>query len=258
MASKKSVKKNKKSKEKLSLKQEYKKSWKYLKETKNYLWIIAGIFLIMALVGFFIPAPEFISESIMKLINEIIGRTKDMTSPELIAFIISNNVQTSFLGMIFGFVLGIFPIITTIINGYILGFVSALAMNLEGGVHLLRLIPHGIFELPAIIISLGLGLKLGDKFIEERIKVKKKILRISVISLSTIVSLLSVYLLYLKSIALLGVILFLVLVLVFILIFSNKVLKLEIIKAIRVFLLIILPLLLIAGIIEGLLIFLLN
>jgi stage II sporulation protein M len=201
---KKSVKKKK---EDFSLKQEYKKSWEYLRKSKNYLWTIVIIFLIMVIIGFLVPAPEFLSEKIMQLIEEIINKTQGMSSLELIAFIIGNNVQTSFLGMILGFVFGIFPIMTTIINGYLLGFVGFISVNSDGWVSLLKLLPHGIFELPAVIIALGLGLKLGT------FPFKKN---------------------------------------------PRKSLRESLENSTRVFLLIVLPLLLIAGIIEGFLIFLIN
>jgi stage II sporulation protein M len=202
---KKSVKKKKK--EEFSLKQEYKKSWEYLRKSKNYLWAIVIIFLTMAIIGFLVPAPEFISEKIMQLIEEIINKTQGMNSLELIAFIIGNNVQTSFIGMILGFIFGIFPIITTVINGYLLGFVGFISVNSNGWVSLLKLLPHGIFELPAVIIALGLGLKLGT------FPFKKN---------------------------------------------PRKSLREFLENSTRVFLLIVLPLLLIAGIIEGALIFLIN
>jgi stage II sporulation protein M len=202
---KKSVKKKKK--EEFSLKQEYKKSWEYLRKSKNYLWAITIIFLTMAIIGFLVPAPEFISEKIMQLIEEIINKTQGMSSLELVAFIIGNNVQTSFIGMVLGFIFGIFPIITTVINGYLLGFVGFISVNSSGWVSLLKLLPHGIFELPAVIIALGLGLKLGT------FPFKKN---------------------------------------------PRKSLREFLENSTRVFLLIVLPLLLIAGIIEGVLIFLIN
>jgi stage II sporulation protein M len=262
MGKKKGVEKNKKSKikkkEKINLKQEYAESWDYIKKSKNYFWIIAALIIITALIGFFIPAPEIISSEILKIINEIIEKTQNMGSLELISFIITNNIQTSFLGMIFGFILGIFPIITAAINGYLIGFVSAMSVGLEGGLSLIKLLPHGIFELPAIILALGLGIKLGDKFVEEIFRIKKSYLRITIIFLSIITTSLLAYLSYLKSLTLTGAIIFFVMIFAIIMIFSNKALKLESIKAIRVFVLIIFPLLLIAGIIEGSLILLLN
>lgn len=194
-------------KESLDLKQEYKKSWNYLKSSKKYFLIVITIMIIMALIGFFLPAPEFISSEIMKVLEELVVKTQDMSQLEIITFIIANNVQTSLFGLIFGLILGIFPIITAVVNGYLLGFVSSMSVSLEGTSSLLKLLPHGIFELPAVIIALGLGIKLGT------IPFKKN---------------------------------------------TKKTLKEYLENSIRVFLLIILPLLLIAGIIEGALIFLIN
>jgi stage II sporulation protein M len=42
------------------------------------------------------------------------------------------------------------------------------AVNLNGFTVVWRLFPHGIFELPAIIISLGLGFKLGVEIFTKR------------------------------------------------------------------------------------------
>ena len=56
-------------------------------------------------------------------------------------------------------------IILIVFNGYVLGFVAELAVkspkNPLGILILWKLVPHGIFELPAILISIGLGIKLG-------------------------------------------------------------------------------------------------
>jgi stage II sporulation protein M len=62
---------------------------------------------------------------------------------------------------VLGVLLGIFPFLTAISNGYLLGFASKITAESQGLLVLWRLIPHGIFELPAIIISTGIGIKLG-------------------------------------------------------------------------------------------------
>ena len=64
--------------------------------------------------------------------------------------------------MILGIFFGIFPLWFTLQNGYVLGFVSSISVGEAGIGSLWRIIPHGIFELPAIFISLGLGIKLGS------------------------------------------------------------------------------------------------
>ena len=150
-----------KNKKNFNIIEEYKKSWNFVKESRNFIYSIMGIFFIFSLIGFFIPTPSIISEQILKFIKELLLKTQNMGYFELIKFIFFNNTQSSFFGMIFGIVLGIFPLIAVIANGYVLGFVASLAVNSEGILVLWRLLPHGIFELPAIFISLGLGLKIG-------------------------------------------------------------------------------------------------
>ena len=151
----------KKKKQKFSLKKEYQKSWNYLKESKKFIWIVIWIFIASALIGFFIPAPEIISQKIFEFIKEILLKTDGMSQSQLISFIFLNNVQSSFYGMIFGVFIGIFPIIFIAVNGYLLGFVANLAIQEGGLFSLWRIFPHGIFELPAVFISFALGLRIG-------------------------------------------------------------------------------------------------
>jgi stage II sporulation protein M len=158
-------------KKEFNLKKEYKKSWNYLKESRNFIYFIATIFLISILVGFFIPAPDSIVKQILEFIQELLEKTQGMSQGELIKFIFLNNLQSSFFGMIFGVLLGIFPVITTIANGYLLGFITSTIVESGESLTLLRILPHGVFELPALFISLGLGLKFGT-FIFQKRKVK--------------------------------------------------------------------------------------
>ena len=197
--------KSKKKKSEFSLLEEYKLCWNYIKDSKNFIYFIMAIFVFFILVGFFLPVPETLAEQIFKFIQELIDKTKDLSQIELIKFIFLNNIQSSFVGMLFGGVLGIFPIIGAIFNGYLIGFVAAYSVESGGFLVLLNLVPHGIFELPAIFLSLGLGLRLG-MFVFEKNRFKK----------------FSIYFL----------------------------------NSLRVFILIVLPLLIIAALIEGSLIFL--
>ena len=94
--------------------------------------------------------------------KELLEKTKGMDCFEMIRFIFFNNIQSSFTGLIFGVVLGIFPLIATISNGYLLGFVGSMSVSELGIASLWKILPHGIFELPAIFIALGMGIKLGS------------------------------------------------------------------------------------------------
>jgi len=162
-----------------------------------------GFFLLFAFIGFLFPLPQELYDKIVYFLKQILEQTKGLSHLELIKFITLNNLQSTFFGIIFGIFFGIYPLISALVNGYVLGFVSSLSVNQDGLTSLFRILPHGIFELPAIFISLGLGLKLGTFIFN-----KKKI----------------------------------------------KMFKYYLLNSLRTFLLIIVPLLVLAGIIEGTLI----
>ncbi|MBI2629699.1 stage II sporulation protein M [Candidatus Pacearchaeota archaeon] len=183
----------------------YMQCWNYLKESKFYIYIIISLFALSILIGFIFPV--FFIEAIKSLLKELAEKTQDMNFMQMFIFIFKNNLTTAFSGMIIGLFLGIFPVIITIINGYVLGFVSSKTADSIGAKFIFALLPHGIFEIPALIISLSLGLRLG-MFIFAKEK--------------------------------------------------SKSLKYNLENSLRVFILIILPLLFIAGIIETLLIFLIK
>lgn len=152
---------SKKSK-KFSLRQQYLLSWKYITESKSFIYGSILAFFFFAVIGFLIPLPAEYVTMIMDYLREILEKTEGLSQFGLIRFILLNNLQSSFSGFIFGFFFGLLPLFALIINGYILGFVSALAVEQGGFLTLLNLLPHGIFELPAIFISLGLGIKFGS------------------------------------------------------------------------------------------------
>jgi stage II sporulation protein M len=100
-----------------------------------------------------------------------LAKTQGMSSFEMVSFIFFNNLGVGFMGLIYGFVLGIFPILSIFANGYVVGYVSSSAISSSGISSLLNLLPHGIFELPAIFISFGMGIKFGTFiFYKEKMK----------------------------------------------------------------------------------------
>ncbi len=150
-----------KSKKSFSLKREYKLCFNYIRQSSKFIWFVIAFFIIFALLSFFLPVPQQISDEILKFIQRILEQTKGLSQIQMIKFIFFNNLISSFIGIVLGIFFGIFPILSAIANGYILGFVGSLSVKEEGFLSLLRILPHGIFELPAVFISFGLGVKLG-------------------------------------------------------------------------------------------------
>ena len=139
----------------------YSESFSYIRESKNFIYFSIFVFVAASLLSFLLPVPENLREQIIKFIEELISQTEGMGQFEITKFIFLNNLQSSFTGMILGAFFGIFPLVIAIVNGYLLGFVSSASIQSEGIFIMWRLVPHGIFELPAIFISLGIGLKFG-------------------------------------------------------------------------------------------------
>ncbi len=253
MAKKKRVKKNSK-----GILNEYKNSFNYLKESQNYIYAVMILFLISALVGYFATLPTAITSELLKAIQELIAKTEGMSGGELIIFIFLNNLEASFLGIVFGVLIGIFPILAAVFNGFLVGFVGKIAVQEGGAVVLFRLLPHGIFELPAIFISFGLGLTLGiNLFKHSRDKLRLLLFYAGLIFLSIILRFLNLLLIsspFRRSSLILFTLISLC-SLFFILVADDRKLLLSLLRdSIKVFVLIVIPLLVVAAIIEGLLI----
>ena len=145
----------------------YSKSWEYLRESKKFIWATIIIFFVSVAIGFLFQPPEIVN-AILDYIKNILAKTEGMSSIRMIEFIFLNNLQTGFMGMIYGFFLGIFPILATFVNGYVIGYVSSSVVSSSGASSLLSLLPHGIFELPAIFISFGMGIKFGTFIFQKK------------------------------------------------------------------------------------------
>lgn len=143
----------------MNIKKEYKKSWKFLKECKTHILVVVILFFLFVLIGFFFPV--FLTDFINKFIDEVTRKTSGMGFSQLLFFILENNLLASVAGIGLGIFFGVPSLIYALLNGYVLGFVAGKSVSVAGTGVLIRLLPHGIFELPALFISLGLGLKIG-------------------------------------------------------------------------------------------------
>ena len=137
----------------------YKLCWKFLNESRWYVVFVLGFFMLTFLIGFVLPI--FFVDEIFAFINELIASLEGLSAVELIGFIFWNNLKASFFAIILGITFGILPLVILVTNGYLLGFVSRFAVEENGILTMWQLLPHGIFELPAVIFSIGFGFKMG-------------------------------------------------------------------------------------------------
>ena len=148
----------------------YLKCWEFFKECRWYIVFALGFFSLLFIIGFAFPI--FFREEIFGFITEMNNVIEGKNVFELIGFIFFNNLRASFFAMVLGIGLGIFPLLVGTVNGYLLGFVARLAVTRGGILVMWQLFPHGIFELPAIIFSIGIGLKIGTDLFRKDNKLK--------------------------------------------------------------------------------------
>jgi stage II sporulation protein M len=141
-------------------KEQYSLSWNYIKETKRYIWFTLLVLVLGIIVSLFYQ-PAYLVDWIRKFVETILGNTENLNAGQMIIYILNNNLQSSFYSLIIGVFFGIFPFFSAFANGYVLGFVSEKAVIAAGPLTILKLFPHGIFEFPAIILSMAMGMKFG-------------------------------------------------------------------------------------------------
>ena len=148
----------------------YSKCWKFFNECRWHIVFALAIFALLFIIGFTFPI--FFREGIFDLIVKMTAMIEGKTALELAWMIFFNNIKASFFAMALGIGFGIFPLIVGIFNGYLLGFVAREAVVNGGILVMWRLFPHGIFELPAVIFSIGIGLKIGIELFRKDSKLK--------------------------------------------------------------------------------------
>ncbi|MCX8159083.1 MAG: stage II sporulation protein M [Candidatus Pacearchaeota archaeon] len=143
---------------KKNLRNSFARAINYVVESKNYIYFVLLLFIFSIIVGFvFYEKFYFLDE----LLKEIIEKTRHLSGIKLIWFIFKNNLWSAFVSIIFGLFFGIVPLMGCILNGSILGYVMRRTLENYSVFEFWKLLPHGIFELPAIFISMALGLKIG-------------------------------------------------------------------------------------------------
>lgn len=143
--------------------------WEALKMEKSYLLIACLLFLCSSLLGilFWDQVQVSLKEAgIFDRFGEITKRIEETpTFTNVFSIIFFNNLFVSLLTIFSGILFGIFPALIIVNNGIILSAMIMRGASLSN-VHPLVLfvttvLPHGVFELPAIITGAALGMHLG-------------------------------------------------------------------------------------------------
>ncbi|MNZ80600.1 hypothetical protein D3C78_992420 [compost metagenome] len=146
-------------------------SWRLFIQDLRRFKVAMGLAFLLFTIGVILGAANsdalasFVAEDVEQ-IRQVSQQLSETAIPELsfFIFIFLNNAIKSVLAIFSGALFGILPFIFLAMNGVVLGWV--VAMSASQGADLFDLIvrgllPHGIIEIPAIIIASGFGLQFG-------------------------------------------------------------------------------------------------
>lgn len=134
------------------------------KSTLRRAVLESSIVLVIGLIAgllFSYVSPE-VSGGTFDVLRDTLAPLMKLSGLELFGLILLNNVVKAYIAMAVGIGLGIYSAFFLLVNGFVLGSVMEIVGS-EAGLAFVfaSIIPHGIFEIPAILLAAGLGLILG-------------------------------------------------------------------------------------------------
>jgi len=135
----------------------------YLRRLRPYLKTSLIIFGIGVIIGLMIVSsfPE-IADQFQSSIAGFVKLFRGLSKLQLAAAIFLNNALKTLATILFGCLFGVIPGIFLFANGIALGLVFSLSVPTRGlWLSLASIVPHGVFELPAVFFGTSIGLMLG-------------------------------------------------------------------------------------------------
>jgi stage II sporulation protein M len=134
----------------------------YLKSIRNYIAVSIFLFALTAVMGYFAAAldPELAAQWTKQL--EALKWIMDQPPILIMMIIFFKNLLACALSVLLGIGLGLVPLMVVTTNGFLLGIVAYGAIQKAGVLYLMAgILPHGIIELPVVLLSIALGFRLG-------------------------------------------------------------------------------------------------
>lgn len=143
---------------------------KYKKEAKEYLYSLkiyilfsSLIFISSSLTGYAV-AQNYPAEiqAVLEEIKEMFLFEEETTQWDIFFFILENNITKLFIILPLGIFAGLIPFLSVSFNGFILGiFAQVVSREASWLFFILGIMPHGIIEIPALILSSAIGIRIG-------------------------------------------------------------------------------------------------
>lgn len=118
------------------------------------------VFLFSVFIGYALGG-ETSAQSFEGVLSNIPDPTES-SSIEMFAAILSNNIVATSLFVVSGLLGGVPPLMFMAFNGFFIGYISWNVAQVQGLVFVFAtILPHGIIEIPTILLSASMGVGLG-------------------------------------------------------------------------------------------------
>jgi len=142
--------------------------WEHFKQMNPYIAFGTILFFAGMVIGGTNPAFRAFLDSQLQGLGQLAQLIDDSKNPTItmMVFIFLNNAVKSILVMYLGALFGVLPFFFLVVNGMMIGYLLKTTAELHGGGYVMELIvkgllPHGILEIPAIIIACAYGMRFG-------------------------------------------------------------------------------------------------
>ena len=140
-------------------------------------WIFIAVFLFGIGLVFGLVTPT----SVINLLSEDIAALQELSNTLVpfrfltVILILAKNVSVLLLSFVLSPIFCLIPILALTVNGWLIAFISAAVIKQESlGFVLAGLLPHGIFELPALILGEAAALSFGTMAILALFKTERR------------------------------------------------------------------------------------
>lgn len=135
----------------------------YLSSIRIHFLISISVFVLFMLIGY-VTYGMYPDEAIKSLagLEGMVDSIKDLSPFGVMLRIFINNAMAMFFAIVFGVILGLVPLFVLLLNGFVIGTVIHMLAAEHGFLFIAAgLIPHGVIEIPMLLLSTSIGLRIG-------------------------------------------------------------------------------------------------
>jgi len=135
----------------------------YLRRIRSLIVVTTASFLFSGILGYAYAAlyPET-GSLIMEQFQGEFGWIIHLEPLYIMLLIFLNNAIKTFLALILGLGFGLVPSLFILVNGFMVGMMIYVVQQTKGTFFFLAaIVPHGVLEIPALIVSCAIGMHLG-------------------------------------------------------------------------------------------------